>query len=70
MNAFDCLQALTVPVLVVRGEKSDAFDAARAAKAHALLREGRLMTVSDATHYVPMEKPELIADLVLAECAL
>jgi pimeloyl-ACP methyl ester carboxylesterase len=67
MDAFACLRALTIPVVLVRGERSDSFDARRAERALASLRDGRSLTVSGASHYVPMEKPELVADLVLAE---
>ena len=67
MNGFGCLRELTMPALVVRGEHSDAFDAARADRALASLRDGRCLTIPGTTHYVPMEKPELVADLVLAE---
>jgi pimeloyl-ACP methyl ester carboxylesterase len=67
MDGFGCLRELTVPALLVRGENSDAFDAARADRALSLLREGRCITIPGTTHYVPMEKPALVADLVLAE---
>jgi pimeloyl-ACP methyl ester carboxylesterase len=67
LDGFSCLSALRIPALIVRGERSDSFDEARADHALACLQSGRLLTVPNATHYVPMEQPGLIADLVLAE---
>ena len=67
IDAFSCFSALDIPVLVVRGERSDSFDQVRADRALSCLRNGRLFTVPDATHYVPMEQPRLIASMVLAE---
>jgi pimeloyl-ACP methyl ester carboxylesterase len=67
MDAFACLKALTVPTLLVRGEHSTSFDVEREARALSCLRSGRSVTIAGATHYVPMERPELIADLILAE---
>jgi len=67
MNGFACLQSLTLPILIVRGEHSDSFDATRAEKAIRLARGSRVVTVPDTTHYLPMEKPEVVADLILAE---
>ena len=69
IDAYACLRAVNVPVLLVRGERSDAFPMQRAERAMASLRDGRSITAPGASHYVPMEKPELIADLVLAEVA-
>jgi pimeloyl-ACP methyl ester carboxylesterase len=69
IDGFSCLAALRIPTLIVRGERSDSFDEARAGRAVSCLRQGRLLTVPKATHYVPMEQPHLIADLILAEQA-
>jgi pimeloyl-ACP methyl ester carboxylesterase len=69
MDGFACLRALKVPALLVRGERSDSFDAARAERALSLLDRGRCLTIPDTTHYVPMEKPEVVADVILAEFA-
>jgi lipase len=69
VDGFSCLAALQIPTLIVRGERSDSFDEVRAARAVSCLRQGRLLTVPNATHYVPMEQPQLVADLILAERA-
>lgn len=67
IDGFACLTALRIPAVIVRGQRTDSFDEARASRALSCLREGRLLTVPGATHYVPMEQPRLIAELVLAE---
>ena len=69
IDGFSCLSALRIPTVIVRGERTDSFDEARAARAVSCLGQGRLLTVPNATHYVPMEQPQLIADLILAEQA-
>lgn len=68
-DGFACLAALRVPTLIVRGDQTDSFDASRADRALSCLQFGRMVTVPNATHYVPMEQPQLIADLILAEHA-
>ena len=56
-----------MPVLVVRGEHSESFREDRAARALAMIADGRLVTIANASHYVPMEYPARVAQLVLAE---
>ncbi len=67
IDGFACLSALQIPAVIVRGERTDSFDETRAHRAFSCLREGRLLTVPGTTHYVPMEQPRLVAELVLAE---
>jgi len=67
IDGFACLSQLRIPALIVRGEQTDSFDEKRAHRALSCLREGRLLTIPGTTHYVPMEQPSLIAELVLAE---
>ncbi|HXC50796.1 MAG TPA: alpha/beta hydrolase [Candidatus Limnocylindrales bacterium] len=56
-----------VPLLFVRGERSTTFDEERARRAVEVARNGRLVTVPETTHFVPMEKPDEVARLVVAE---
>jgi pimeloyl-ACP methyl ester carboxylesterase len=67
IDGFACLGALRIPTVIVRGEQTDSFDESRAKRALSCLHSGRLLTIQKATHYVPMEQPRLIADLILAE---
>jgi len=68
IDGFACLAALQIPTLIVRGERTDSFDVSRAERALACLRAGRLVNVPNTTHYVPMEQPGWVAQVVLAEC--
>lgn len=63
---WEMLPTVTVPTLMLRGEKSDAFPAPGAAEALGLLRRGRLVTIPGTTHFLPMEVPDAVADLALA----
>jgi pimeloyl-ACP methyl ester carboxylesterase len=67
IDGFAHLRELDVPVVLVRGGRSGSFDAERATRALGCLRHGRLVTIDDATHFVPMERPDEVADLVLGE---
>lgn len=66
---FDCWQILervTAPTLVVRGGDSDVFTAADAERTARHLPRATVRTIAGATHTVPMEKPEELADAILA----
>jgi pimeloyl-ACP methyl ester carboxylesterase len=67
IDGFSHLERLDIPVLLVRGENSGSFDADRAKRALDCLRKGRLITVEGTTHYVPMERPDEVAALVLEQ---
>jgi pimeloyl-ACP methyl ester carboxylesterase len=69
MDVFDDLRALEIPVTLVRGERSLSFPADRAERALGCLRHGRLITVPKAGHFVPMEFPDRVVELILAELA-
>lgn len=68
VDSFGWLSRVAAPTLIVRGEHSDSFDRDRATEALRRLKDGRLVTVPETTHYVPMEMPDRIVDIVLAEC--
>jgi pimeloyl-ACP methyl ester carboxylesterase len=68
-DAFEDLRALEVPCTLVRGGRSVSFPQARAERALACLRFGRLVTFGEAGHFVPMELPDPIAGLILDECS-
>jgi len=68
MDVFADLRALEIPVTLVRGEHSLSFPRERAERALGCLRNGRLVTVARAGHFIPMELPDRTVDLILAEC--
>ncbi|RMD84948.1 MAG: alpha/beta hydrolase [Candidatus Dadabacteria bacterium] len=67
MDVFAELSKVQVPTLLVRGEHSLSFPPERAERALATIPESRLITVEGTTHYVPMEAPDRVAQIVLAE---
>ena len=68
-DGFAYLEALDLPVLVVKGETTDSFTDERAERAMDRLPQGRLLVVPGSTHFVPMEFPRVIADLIAEELA-
>lgn len=60
-DAWDLLETIRTPVLVIAGER-DLFTPATVARRMAdLLPDAELFVVPTATHYVPLEFPELLA---------
>ncbi|RMF22081.1 MAG: alpha/beta hydrolase [Deltaproteobacteria bacterium] len=53
--------------MLVRGEHSLSFASDRARRTLETIAQARLLEVEGTTHYVPMEAPERIAQIVLAE---
>ena len=66
-DPFSALRRLTVPVHMVRGERSMAFTEDRARRALAAVSSARLTVAKDCAHFVPMEKADLVTDLILEE---
>ncbi|MFT4570556.1 MAG: pimeloyl-ACP methyl ester carboxylesterase [Hyphomicrobiaceae bacterium] len=66
-NAFAMLGQVTVPVHLVAGEKSDSFGGSRLRRAREILSESPVLVVAGASHFIPMEQPDLITDLVVTE---
>jgi len=66
LNGFEVLPRVGVPALVLRGANSEAFPASSAAHAVQLLPHGRLETVPDTTHFLPMERPDVVERAVRA----
>jgi pimeloyl-ACP methyl ester carboxylesterase len=67
LDAFERLRQVRAPVLVLRGERSTTLDEARARAALEAAPHARLVTVPGTTHFIPMEKPDEVARLVVAE---
>lgn len=66
-DGFDKLSRVRVPILLVRGEHSTTLDEDRAHRALEAAPQSRLITISGTTHFIPMEKPDEVARLVVAE---
>jgi len=64
--SLDYLPRIAVPTLLVRGEESSTLPPELARHAAGLLRDGRLHSVPGLGHFVPMEAPAAIIDLVRA----
>jgi pimeloyl-ACP methyl ester carboxylesterase len=63
IEPWSLLPNLTVPVLVLQGAESAQFKLERATEFVASMPDGRLISIPDATHSLPMEKPVLVAEL-------
>lgn len=68
-DAFEKLRQLTIPILLLRGENSTTLDEERAKLAIEAAPLARLITVSATGHFIPMERPDEVARLVIAEQA-
>lgn len=66
-DGFERLAGVKVPVLIVRGETSDSFPVAGAQRALRALEQGRLIELAGCGHFMPMERPDEIADICIAE---
>jgi len=67
LDGFDKLRGVKAPILLLRGEHSTTLDEARARQAVEAAPQARLVTVADASHFIPMEKPDEVARLIVAE---
>jgi pimeloyl-ACP methyl ester carboxylesterase len=65
LPTWEVLPQVNAPVLVLAGEHSDEFTAMVARGVSGQVPDGRLVTVPDAGHLVPMERPDAVADEVL-----
>jgi pimeloyl-ACP methyl ester carboxylesterase len=63
-GAWDRLGEVVCPAIVVGGEDSDSHPAAFVREQADLLGNARVEIVAGATHFVPMERPDVIAALV------
>ncbi len=59
-DGFALLERLHVPVLLIRGAQSPGLGGREAAEALRRLPDGRLLTIPQAGHFVPMERPEAV----------
>jgi len=53
------------PMLVMFGDRSDSLGTMVGAKIGARMRNGRVMTIPDSGHFMPMERPEEVAKIAI-----
>jgi pimeloyl-ACP methyl ester carboxylesterase len=66
-GAWDRLGEILCPVVIVIGEHSDTHTPEFADSLQARFSNARVVTVAGATHFVPMEKPREVAEIVMQE---
>jgi len=67
LDAFARLRRVKAPILLLRGEHSTTLDESRAQRAIEAAPQSRLVTVSGTSHFIPMERPDEVARLIVAE---
>ena len=65
-DLYSPLSRVACPAVVIRGEQTDPPLFAVAEKAARRLPQGRLVTVPDTSHFLPMEKPAEVARIIHA----
>jgi pimeloyl-ACP methyl ester carboxylesterase len=66
MDIWQRLHNLHVPLLIIRGSESDTFWAITAAKLKRVLPSAQIRTINEATHLVPLEKPESVSQEIIS----
>jgi pimeloyl-ACP methyl ester carboxylesterase len=64
LDIFSRVNEIDCPVLVLRGEHTDAPLAVVAERVAQRIPRGSLVTVPDTSHFLAMEKPEAVAKLI------
>ncbi|MFN2376331.1 MAG: alpha/beta fold hydrolase [Candidatus Binatia bacterium] len=67
LDAFALLRRVQQPLLLLRGEHSTTLDEGRARRVLEAAPASRLVTVTGTSHFIPMERPDEVARLVVAE---
>jgi pimeloyl-ACP methyl ester carboxylesterase len=62
------LRRIDVPMLVLRGGRSDTFVAEAARRAERFLPNATIVEIPELTHFLPMEQPAAVADLIASWC--
>jgi len=63
-GAWDRMGEISCPAIVAGGEQSDSHPAEFIEEQAGLLGDGTAVIIEGATHFVPMERPEVIVELV------
>jgi len=64
LDMFSHMHKIDCPVLVLRGEYTEPFLALAAERLAQRVPRGSLLTVPGTTHFLAMEKPEEVADMI------
>ena len=64
-DMFSQMHKVDCPVLVLRGERTEPFLALAAERLAQRIPQGSLTTVPGTSHFLAMEKPEEVADVIL-----
>jgi pimeloyl-ACP methyl ester carboxylesterase len=64
LDVFSRIHAIDCPVLVLRGERTDPPLAYVAERVAQTIPQGSLVTVPGASHFLAMEKPEEVAEII------
>ena len=65
-DVWQAIPRLRLPVLIIRGARSETFLPASLQRITRLLPHTRTLVVPDAGHLVPMERPEVVGEAVLS----
>lgn len=65
LNVWDVLPDIGVPVLVMKGERTEGFLSMVADGVASRIPGGRVETIEGAGHLAPMERPDTVADEIL-----
>ena len=63
-NVWRELRSLSIPMLFIRGVSSDTFLEGAAKRVLRDLPTARVVEIADSSHFVPMEHPRKVADLI------
>lgn len=63
-DPWNVVRRLSIPVLALRGERSDTFLRTAARRLRRVLPRAKVVEVPGTSHFVPMEEPEVVAAAV------
>ena len=64
-NLWPILHRMPIPTIFVQGEHTDTFLPSAAARVARELPGARVLVIPDTSHFVPMERPEGMADVIV-----
>jgi len=64
LNIWKFVKKIKCPVLLIRGEKSFVFSETMFEKFKKLVPDAQTVTIKDAGHFIPMEKPKELSSII------